>query len=183
MGRKGTTPRSGGAVGSGQSTRRSGDGTRAGRAHRHAALTLEALCDTFVPAVDSDTGDEVERQFMARAASELGVAAQIEGLMGDVMTPDEIAGFAGLLDALDAEGFAGADVDARTARDPRLRRGPRGQARPARVQGPDAAVLLRPARRERQQPQLGGDRLPGPQGPAAQRRAGAQDDHGRRGLG
>ncbi len=78
-------------------------------------LTLEALCDTFAPAVDSDSGDEVERQFMARAASELGVAAQIEGLMGDVMMPDEIAGFAGLLDALDAEGFAGADVDARTA--------------------------------------------------------------------
>ena len=68
--------------------------------------TLEALCDTFVPAVDADTGDPVEKAFMARAASDLAVAAQIEGLMADVMVPDEIEGFAGLLDALAAEGFA-----------------------------------------------------------------------------
>jgi len=77
--------------------------------------TLEALCDTYVPAVQSRSQDDVESRFMARTASDLGVPAQVEGLMGDVMTPDEIAGFAGLLDALEAEGFTAADVDGRTA--------------------------------------------------------------------
>jgi choline dehydrogenase-like flavoprotein len=76
--------------------------------------TLSALCDTFVPAVAAETHDELTRDFMARAASDLGVAGQIEGLMADVMTPEEIAGFAGLLDALDAEGFADADLATRT---------------------------------------------------------------------
>jgi choline dehydrogenase-like flavoprotein len=77
-------------------------------------MTLEQLCDTFVPAVASESQDDVEREFMGRAAGDLGIPAQIEGLMGDVMTADEIAGFAGLLDALEGEGFAAADVDART---------------------------------------------------------------------
>ena len=76
--------------------------------------TLRALCDTFVPAVALDTHDELTRDFMARPASELGVAAQIAGLMADVMTLEEIAGFAGLLDALGTEGFADADLAART---------------------------------------------------------------------
>src|SRR3954447_26126968 len=76
--------------------------------------TLEALCDTFVPSVEVDSHDEVERAFMGRAAADLQVAAQIEGLMADVMVPDEIAGFAGLLDALSAEDFADADVEERT---------------------------------------------------------------------
>jgi choline dehydrogenase-like flavoprotein len=76
--------------------------------------TLQALCDTFVPSVATDTHDAVEREFMARAASDLGVGEQIEGLMGDVMTPVEIAGFAGLLDALANEGFLGADLETRT---------------------------------------------------------------------
>ena len=31
--------------------------------------TLDALCDTFVPAVESETQDPVEQAFMARAAS------------------------------------------------------------------------------------------------------------------
>lgn len=77
--------------------------------------TLEALCDTFVPSVDTDTHDELERGFMARSATDLACAPQIEGLMGDVMTPEEIAQFAGLLDALAAEGFLDADVEGRTA--------------------------------------------------------------------
>ncbi len=76
--------------------------------------TLEALCDTFVPSIDADTHDDVERAFMARAATDLLVPAQIEGLMADVMIPEEIAQFAGLLDALAAEGFDAADLDGRT---------------------------------------------------------------------
>ena len=92
--------------------------------------TLEALCDTFVPAVELDTHDELERDFMARAATDLAVPAQIEGLMADVMTPDEIGEFAGLLDALHAEGFVDADLDGRTqlihgfgAQDPEAKHG------------------------------------------------------------
>ena len=76
--------------------------------------TLEALCDTFVPSVETDTHDALEKEFMARAASDLQVAAQIEGLMADVMTPEEIAGFAGLLDGLAGEAFNDADTDGRT---------------------------------------------------------------------
>jgi len=68
--------------------------------------TLEALCDTWVPAVDPDGADPVEASFLARAAGELAVADQIEGLMADAMTPDEIAATAELLDALGTEGFA-----------------------------------------------------------------------------
>jgi choline dehydrogenase-like flavoprotein len=76
--------------------------------------TLQALCDTFVPSIAADVGDEVERAFLARAASDLQVPAQIEGLMADAMAPEDIAQFAGLLDALAAEGFADAPLDART---------------------------------------------------------------------
>ena len=76
--------------------------------------TLGALCDTFVPSVAAETHDPLERDFMARAASDLDVAGQIEGLMADVMTPEEIAGFAGLLDALAAEGFGDGDLATRT---------------------------------------------------------------------
>ena len=68
--------------------------------------TLEALCDTFVPAVESDTGDPVERDFLARSAADLQVAAQIEGMLAEAMTPDEIAAVAGLLDALAEQGMA-----------------------------------------------------------------------------
>jgi choline dehydrogenase-like flavoprotein len=77
--------------------------------------TLTALCDTYVPSVESDTHDPVEKEFLARAASDLEIPAQIEGLMADVMIPDEIAQFAGLLDALAEEGFAAADLETRTA--------------------------------------------------------------------
>ena len=76
--------------------------------------TLAALCDTFVPSVESNAHDVVEKDFMARAASDLQVGAQIEGLMGQVMIADEIAAFAGLLDALAGEGFNDADLDGRT---------------------------------------------------------------------
>jgi len=67
--------------------------------------TLLALCDTFVPSVAVETHDPVERGFMARAASDLAVPEQIEGLMADVMTPEEIAGFSDLLDAAPRRGL------------------------------------------------------------------------------
>ena len=76
--------------------------------------TLVALGDTFIPAIDADSHDPVEREFMARAASDLGVAAQIEGLMAEVLLPEEILLVGGLLDALAEQGFAQADLDART---------------------------------------------------------------------
>ena len=67
--------------------------------------TLEALCDTYVPSVEADTGDPLEHDFMARAARDMQIPAQIEGMMADAMTPDEIAEFAELLDALAARGL------------------------------------------------------------------------------
>jgi choline dehydrogenase-like flavoprotein len=77
--------------------------------------TLAALCDTWVPAVDPDGADPVEAQFLARSANELGVAEQIEALMRDSMTGDEIAATAELLDAIAGHDFAArppADRDA-----------------------------------------------------------------------
>ncbi len=68
--------------------------------------TLEALCDTFVPAVESDTGDPVEREFLARSAGDMQVAAQIEAMLADALTPEEAAEVGGLLDALAEEGLA-----------------------------------------------------------------------------
>ncbi len=77
--------------------------------------TLVALCDTFVPGVERSDHDEVRRAFLARSASDLGVPAHIEGLMAQVMTPEEIEQFGGLFDALAAEGFTDADLETRTA--------------------------------------------------------------------
>jgi choline dehydrogenase-like flavoprotein len=76
---------------------------------------LEALCDTFIPGVEVEAGDPIEREFMARAASDLQVAAQIEDLLAQAMLPEEIEAMGGLLDALGAEGFVEAPVEARTA--------------------------------------------------------------------
>ncbi len=76
--------------------------------------TLEALGNTFVPAVESDSHDPLEKEFLGRAASDMDVAAQIEGLMAEVLLPEEILLVGGLLDALAGEGFAQADLDART---------------------------------------------------------------------
>ncbi len=76
--------------------------------------TLESVCDTYVPAVDTGTHDPLEREFMARAASDMAIPAQIEAMMADTMTPEEIAGFGGLLDALAGHGFADQPLDART---------------------------------------------------------------------
>jgi choline dehydrogenase-like flavoprotein len=71
--------------------------------------TLEEVCDTFAPSLEGN-GD-----FFARCASDLGVAAQIEGLLGQTALPEEIEAFGQLLDAIAAEGFGAADLDGRTA--------------------------------------------------------------------
>jgi len=74
--------------------------------------TLEALCDTFVPSVPYEGGDETMRAFMARSASDMGVPSQIEGLMAQAMLPEEIEGFGQLLDGLGD--FGALPLDART---------------------------------------------------------------------
>ena len=76
--------------------------------------TLEALCETFVPSVETDTGDPLEQEFMARSALDMQIPAQIEGMLAQSMTPEEIAEVAGLLDALAAEDLAALPVEART---------------------------------------------------------------------
>ena len=76
--------------------------------------TLEALCETFVPSVQVETGDPLERDFMARSALDMQVPAQIEGMLAQAMTPEEIAAVAGLLDALADEDLATLPVEART---------------------------------------------------------------------
>ena len=76
--------------------------------------TLEAVCDTFAPAVDYDGDDATMKAYMARSAGDLQVAAQIEGLMGQAMMPDDIAGFAALLDALAQHDFASLPLEVRT---------------------------------------------------------------------
>ena len=92
--------------------------------------TLEALCDTYVPSVDADTHDPLEKEFMGRAASDMQVAAHVEQMMAQAMVPEEIAAFAGLLDALAAEGFADAALEGRVqlvhgfaAQDPEAKHG------------------------------------------------------------
>jgi choline dehydrogenase-like flavoprotein len=76
--------------------------------------TLEALCDTFVPSVDVETGDPVERDFMGRSASDMQIPATIEQTFADTLLPEEIAQFGGLLDALAEESFAEAPLEGRT---------------------------------------------------------------------
>jgi choline dehydrogenase-like flavoprotein len=76
--------------------------------------TLEAVCDTFVPAVQTASEDPLEREFMARSAGDLAVAGQVEELLAQAMLPDDIEQLGGLLDALAAEGFADAPLEART---------------------------------------------------------------------
>ncbi|MBA3300766.1 MAG: GMC family oxidoreductase N-terminal domain-containing protein [Thermoleophilaceae bacterium] len=75
--------------------------------------TLAALCDTYVPSIESQTHDPLERDFLARAASDLQIPAHIEAMMAEAMTPEEIAGMGGLLDALAQNDFAGLPLDAR----------------------------------------------------------------------
>src|SRR3954471_10341974 len=76
--------------------------------------TLEALCDTFIPAVEADTGDPVEREFLARAASHMQIPAVIEQAFADTLLPEEIAQMGGLLDAFAEHDFASLPLEVRT---------------------------------------------------------------------
>ncbi len=75
--------------------------------------TLAAVCDTVVPAIETTGEDPVLSEFLARSAGELGVAEQLEGLMA-AMAPEQLQGFAALLDALAQYDFASAPLEART---------------------------------------------------------------------
>ena len=77
--------------------------------------TLEALCDTFIPAVAQEGSDEVEQQFMARAASALSVPLEIERLMTQTMTPEEQAQVSELLAGLERAGLLELDLAGRTS--------------------------------------------------------------------
>jgi choline dehydrogenase-like flavoprotein len=76
--------------------------------------TLEAVCDTVAPSVDVDTDDGVLSDFFARSASDLGIAAQLEGLMAQSMMPEELEGIGELLDAIGANDFAEQPLEVRT---------------------------------------------------------------------
>jgi choline dehydrogenase-like flavoprotein len=76
--------------------------------------TLEAVCDTIVPSVQSDGEDQAMREFLARSASDLGVSEQIEALMAQAMPEEQIQGFAALLDGLAQHDFASLPLAIRT---------------------------------------------------------------------
>lgn len=76
--------------------------------------TLSALCETFVPSMEVESGDPVEREFMARSATDLDVPAQIEKMLSEALMPEELAAVSGLLDALAAHDFASLPVEVRT---------------------------------------------------------------------
>jgi len=75
---------------------------------------LEALCETFVPSIEVDSLDPVEQAFMRRSALDLQVPAQIEGMLAEAMTAEEIAGVGDLLHALAEQGIAEVPIDVRT---------------------------------------------------------------------
>jgi choline dehydrogenase-like flavoprotein len=77
--------------------------------------TLAAVCDTFAPSVDVDTDDAVKREFFARAASDLGVPALMEGMLGQAMLPAQMEAFGQLIDAIDHDDFPGQPLETRTA--------------------------------------------------------------------
>jgi choline dehydrogenase-like flavoprotein len=77
--------------------------------------TLEAVCDTFAPSVELDGDDGVLGELYARSAADLGVAGQIEGLLGQAMLPEEIEALGQLLDGLAGHDFASLPLQARTA--------------------------------------------------------------------
>jgi choline dehydrogenase-like flavoprotein len=76
--------------------------------------TLQAVCDTIVPSVQSDEADAALREFLARSASAMRVPEQIEGLMAQAMAPEQVQGFADMLDALAENDFAGLPLEVRT---------------------------------------------------------------------
>ena len=76
--------------------------------------TLEEVCDTFAPSLEGGEGQAGE-DFFARSASDLGVAAQIEGLLAQTALPEEIEALGQLLDVISAQGFGAAGLEERTA--------------------------------------------------------------------
>jgi choline dehydrogenase-like flavoprotein len=76
--------------------------------------TLEAVCDTFAPSLQVDDDREAVRDFYARSASDLGIGAQIEGLLAQTAMPEEIEALGQLLDAIAANDFASLPLHART---------------------------------------------------------------------
>jgi len=78
------------------------------------SATLAALCETYVPSVEVDGADPVEREFMARSATDLGVAGQIEAMLSESLLPEEFALVAALLDGLASQDFASLPLEART---------------------------------------------------------------------
>jgi len=76
--------------------------------------TLEEICDTFAPSLETDA-QEPERAFFARSAGDLGVAAQIEGLLAQSALPEDLEALGQLLDAVAAQGFGELELAGRTA--------------------------------------------------------------------
>ena len=76
--------------------------------------TLQAVCDTVVPSVQTDDADATLRKFLARSASAMRVPEQIEGLMAQAMSPEQVQGFADMLDALAENDFAELPLEVRT---------------------------------------------------------------------
>jgi choline dehydrogenase-like flavoprotein len=76
--------------------------------------TLEAVFDTFIPAIEIEHGDQAYRDFMARTPSDMGVPAEVEKLIAQAMVPEEVAQFGALLDSLAERGFADQALPART---------------------------------------------------------------------
>ncbi len=76
---------------------------------------LEAVCDTFAPSIQLEDERGAVRDFYARSASDLGVPAQIEGLLAQTALPEEIEALGQLLDAFTAEDIAGLSLERRTA--------------------------------------------------------------------
>jgi choline dehydrogenase-like flavoprotein len=65
--------------------------------------------------VTAGSGDDpVMAAYLGRAASDLGVAEQIEGLMAQAMPPEQIEGFAQLLDGFSQQDFASQPLEVRT---------------------------------------------------------------------
>jgi choline dehydrogenase-like flavoprotein len=76
--------------------------------------TLEALCETFVPAVEVDSLDPVELAFMRRSAADMHVHTHMEAMLAQAMTPEELAGVGDLLNELGAQGLGSVPMDIRT---------------------------------------------------------------------
>ena len=76
--------------------------------------TLEALCETFVPAVEVDTLDPVEAAFMRRSAVDMQLHVQIEAMLADAMTADELSDVGDLLHAVADQGISEVPLEVRT---------------------------------------------------------------------